>query len=144
MSEKTIVHLLRHGEVYTPEGVLYGRLPDFHLSETGVLMAKAAADWFAGRDVAALLSSPLDRAQETAKPLAETLGLVPVLDDRLLEATNRFEGQKFGHGAAALTDPRIWPLFVNPFKPSWGEPYQEIARRRIPAGVTARDAARGH
>ncbi|HXA60573.1 MAG TPA: histidine phosphatase family protein [Streptosporangiaceae bacterium] len=144
MSEKTIVHLLRHGEVYNPEGVLYGRLPDFHLSETGELMAKAAADWFAGRDVTALLSSPLDRARETAKPLAETLGLVPVLDDRLLEATNRFEGQKFGHGDAALTNPRIWPLFVNPFKPSWGEPYQEIARRMIAAVVTARDAARGH
>jgi broad specificity phosphatase PhoE len=144
MSEKTIVHLLRHGEVYNPEGVLYGRLPDYHLSEDGVLMAKAAADWFAGRDVRALYSSPMERAQETAAPLAETLGLPVTIDERLIEAANRFEGMRFGHGEASLRKPGNWWLFRNPFQPSWGEPYNEVARRMIAAVVTARDAARGH
>src|SRR5581483_10780691 len=111
MSEQTIVHLLRHGEVHNPRGVLYGRLPDFHLSEDGVLMAKAAARWFAGRDVTALFSSPLDRAQETAAPLAETLGLEVRLDERLIEAGNDFEGMKFGEGDASPAKPRNWPLF---------------------------------
>ena len=40
---QTVVHLLRHGEVYNPTKVLYGRLPGFRLSELGVQMAKAAA-----------------------------------------------------------------------------------------------------
>ena len=44
MGERTIVHLLRHGEVYTPSGVLYGRWPDFHLSELGQEMAQRVAD----------------------------------------------------------------------------------------------------
>src|SRR5690349_4534565 len=122
MSEQTIVHLLRHGEVHNPDGILYGRLPDFHLSETGVLMAKAAAGWFEGRDVTALFSSPLDRAQETAAPLAAALGLEVRLDERLIEAANDFEGMKFGHGDASPAKPRNWRLFRNPFRPSWGEP----------------------
>ena len=68
MTDTTIVHLLRHGEVHNPEGVLYGRLPGYRLSEDGVLMAKAAAKWFADRDVTALFSSPMQRALETAAP----------------------------------------------------------------------------
>lgn len=143
MSEKTIVHLLRHGEVYNPGGILYGRLPGFHLSEDGVLMAKAAADWFAGRDVVALFSSPMERAQETAQPLAETFGLLVTVDERLIEAANRFEGMRFGHGDASMTRPANWRHMRNPFRPSWGEPYNEIAKRMIAAAATARDAARG-
>ncbi|GAB3653948.1 histidine phosphatase family protein [Actinocorallia lasiicapitis] len=143
MTETTIVHLLRHGEVHNPDGILYGRLPDFHLSEDGVLMAKAAADWFAGRDVVALYSSPLERAQETAEPTAETFGLAPVLDERLIEAANpTFEGKKFSK--KLLRNPAIWPKLANPTKPSWGEPYEELARRMLRVAYDARDAARGH
>jgi broad specificity phosphatase PhoE len=144
MTEKTIVHLLRHGEVYNPEGILYGRLPDYHLSENGVLMAKAAAKWFVGRDVTALFSSPMERAQETVAPLAETFGLPVEIDERLIEATNCFEGMKFGHGDASLKKPKNWPLLCNPFRPSWGEPYEDLAQRMLDAAATARDAARGH
>src|SRR5262249_54565843 len=70
MSDPPVVHLLRHGEVSNPRGVLYGRLPGYHLSEEGRLMAKAAAGFLAGRDVTVLRSSPLERALETAAPLA--------------------------------------------------------------------------
>jgi broad specificity phosphatase PhoE len=144
MTETTIVHLLRHGEVYNPEGLLYGRLPDYHLSETGVLMAKAAAKWFSGRDVTVLHCSPMERAQETAAPLAEDFGLPVEIDERLIEATNRFEGMKFGQGDASLTKPANLSLMRNPFRPSWGEPYAELAQRMLAAAAAARDAARGH
>ena len=64
------VHLVRHGEVENPQGVLYGRIPGFHLSEAGRVMAKTAAGFLAGRDVTVLRSSPLERARETAEPIA--------------------------------------------------------------------------
>ena len=57
------VHLLRHGEVHNPEGVLYGRLPGYRLSDEGHAMAKKAAEWFADKDVVQLISSPLERAR---------------------------------------------------------------------------------
>src|SRR5882757_4328086 len=91
-SASTVVHLLRHGEVHNPGGILYGRIPGFHLSEDGRLMAKAAAAFLAGRDVVLLKSSPLDRALETAAPLSALFGLDVAVDERLIEPTNRFEG----------------------------------------------------
>lgn len=144
MSDKTIVHLLRHGEVYNPEGILYGRLPGYRLSEDGVLMAKAAAKWFSSRDVAALFSSPMQRALETAEPLADTFDLPVTVEDRLIEAGNHFEGLTFGAGAGSLRRPEHWRHLVNPFKPSWGEPYAELAGRMRGAVIRAREAARGH
>jgi broad specificity phosphatase PhoE len=51
MSDTTIVHLLRHGLVENPSGVIYGRLPGYHLSAEGRLMAIAAADFLAERPV---------------------------------------------------------------------------------------------
>lgn len=143
MSEKTIVHLLRHGEVHNPEGILYGRLPGYQLSENGVLMAQAAARWFGARNVKALLSSPMERAQETAQPLADQIGLPVLLDDRLIEAGNRFEGLTFGVGRGSLRRPNHWPHLINPVRPSWGEPYHEIAERMVGAVKRARAEARG-
>jgi broad specificity phosphatase PhoE len=143
MSETTVVHLLRHGEVYNPRGVLYGRLPDFHLSEDGRTMAKAAADFLAARDLAVLVSSPLDRAQETAAPLAAQTGLSVTVDERLIEPSNHFEGTQFGIGDGALRRPANWPYLYNPFKPSWGEPYQDIAERMHAAMADAARAAAG-
>ena len=75
MSDATIVHLLRHGEVDNPTGVLYGRLPGFRLSERGRAMAEMVAEHLAGadgarRDLVHLVASPLQRAQETAAPVA--------------------------------------------------------------------------
>ncbi|GAA4076069.1 MULTISPECIES: histidine phosphatase family protein [Actinomadura] len=144
MTDKTIVHLLRHGEVHNPEGILYGRLPGYRLSEDGVLMAKAAAKWFADRDVTALFSSPMQRALETAAPLADAFDLAVTVDDRLTEAGNHFEGLTFGAGQGSLRRPEHWRHLVNPFKPSWGEPYDELAARMKAAVISARDAARGH
>ena len=65
-------------------------------------------------------------------------------DERLIEAGNSFEGKTFGVGDGALRHPANWWRLRNPWTPSWGEPYREIAARMLGAIATARDAARGH
>ena len=141
---KTTVHLMRHGEVYNPEGILYGRLPDFHLSDLGRKMAERGAEFFADRDVTAVFASPLDRAQETAAPIAARRGVEIRTDGRLIEAANFFEGKKFSVGDGVLKRPAVWGKLYNPFKPSWGEPYTEQVARMKAAMEAARDAAAGH
>lgn len=140
----TIVHLVRHGEVHNPERILYGRIPDYHLSSRGRSMAARTAASFAGHDVVALYSSPLERAQETAQPFAETLGLDVRIDDRLLEAGNQFEGLRVKGFRSQLWNPVRWPLMVNPLLPSWGEHYEDIAERMMDAIWDIREEAEGH
>ena len=113
-SASTVVHLLRHGEVYNPGGILYGRLPGFHLSEEGRLMAKAATGFLAGRDVVLLRSSPLDRARETAAPLAAQFGLEADIDERLIEPTNRLRGHHVRRGFRRPAPPGGLALPVQP------------------------------
>ncbi|MGE9807393.1 MULTISPECIES: histidine phosphatase family protein [unclassified Janibacter] len=139
----TVVHLLRHGEVHNPEGILYGRLDDFHLSELGREMADAAAKALAQRDVTLIVSSPLERAQETAVPTASHFGLTPLIDPRVIEAGNKFEGLKVAGGKNLFRNPRHLLWLYNPTKPSWGEHYSAIAKRMTEAVEDARDAARG-
>jgi broad specificity phosphatase PhoE len=140
----TVVHVLRHGEVYNPDGILYGRLPGFRLSDLGERMAVAAAEYLAGHDVTHLVSSPLERAQQTAEPFAAKFGLEIHSDDRLLESLNFFEGKRVGVGDGVLGQPRYWGQLRNPFTPSWGEPYREIAARMYSALLAARSAGEGH
>ena len=140
----TVVHLMRHGEVFNPTGVLYGRLPGFRLSEAGEGMARTAAAWFAERDVTHLVASPLERAQQTAQPISAALGLPIATDERLIEAGNSFEGKTFGVGDGSMKHPENWWRLRNPFRPSWGEPYVESAARMLAAVEAARDGARGH
>ena len=142
--DAAIVHLVRHGEVANPDGVLYGRIAGFHLSEDGQMMAKAAAGFLAGRDVTVLRSSPLDRALETAAPISAALGLPVEVDERLIEPWNKFEGLTVGVGDGSLRSPRYWIYLRNPFLPSWGEPYREVADRVLTAAADAARAARGH
>ena len=144
MAEKTIVHLMRHGEVYNPQHVLYGRLPDFHLSDLGRKMAERGAEFFAERDVVHVVASPLDRAQETAAPIAARRELEVATDGRLIEASNFFEGKRFSVGDGVLKQPRAWPKLYNPTRPSWGEPYVEQVARMRAAIEAARDKALGH
>lgn len=141
--ENTVVHLLRHGEVHNPDGILYGRRPGFHLSELGRRMAQRIADSIGDRDITHMRVSPLERARETGAPLAERRGLTPVVDDRVIESLNDFEGLSFADGAMTIIKrPRLWKQLYNPFKPSWGEPYDVMASRMMAAVRDARDAAR--
>jgi broad specificity phosphatase PhoE len=107
-------------------------------------MAKVAAESLQGHDVTHLVASPLERAQQTAEPFAALFELPVTTDERLIESGNTFEGQRMGVGDGALRDPRNWWKLRNPVKPSWGEPYREIAARMTAALHDARAAAEGH
>lgn len=137
------VHLLRHGEVHNPDGILYGRLPGYHLSDLGRAQAQAAAEFLAQRDVGYLVSSPLERARETAAALAELVQLPVEIDDRLTEAANYLQGRRVAGGKGLFTDPGNWRYFRNPVRPSWGEPYEQIAARMLAAARAARDRVSG-
>ena len=134
------LHLVRHGEVHNPQRVLYGRLPDFRLSDDGRRMARAAADHVRdlGRPVASLTASPLQRARESAEPFAELFGLDPVIDERIIEPTNVFEGRRMRR---ALLNPLNWRHLRAPAIPSWGEPYLDVVARMDAAMRAVWDAA---
>lgn len=144
MTEKTVVHVMRHGEVHNPEKILYGRLPDYHLSARGQEQARAVAGWLADRDIVYVVASPLERAQETAAPIAERHGLAVDVDEDLIESANMFQGQRVSPGDGALRDPRNWWHLRNPRTPSWGEPYAHIATRMTAALERARIKGAGH
>jgi broad specificity phosphatase PhoE len=138
-----LIHLVRHGEVFNPDGILYGRISGYHLSELGHRMAASAAASLAGRDITALYASPLQRAQESAAPWAKDFGLPIVTEDRIIEPFNKFEGRKFEFGPGVILKPRVWPWVVNPFKPSWGEPFTSVEARMLAAVHDAWAAAEG-
>ncbi|WP_353116243.1 histidine phosphatase family protein [Microbacterium sp.] len=136
------LHLVRHGEVDNPAHILYGRLPGYHLSEAGRAMAQSAADHVAslGRPVTALRCSPLERTQESAAPFAARFDLVPVLEERIIEPANVFEGRRMSR---ALRNPLNWRHLRNPNLPSWGEPYESITARMLAAMDDAWETADG-
>ena len=141
----TTVHLMRHGEVFNPDKILYGRLPGYHLSKLGHEMAQRVSIHLLdnGFDIAHVVASPLVRAQETATPSALAFGLKIETDERLIESANYFEGKTFGVGDGSLRHPSHWPHLLNPFKPSWGEPYKEQVARMHAAVDSARQKAHG-
>ena len=126
------IHLVRHGEVHNPEGVLYGRIPHFHLSERGHKMAEAAAKELQSdhRKVTALYSSPLLRTRESAEPIKEAFKLEPITDARFIEPTNVFEGRRLGFKHIVIR-PHLYYHLRNPLRPSWGEPFEAIANRML-------------
>ena len=137
------VHVVRHGEVHNPESILYGRQAGWRLSERGEAMAEAVAKWTSELSLGAIHSSPLERAQQTASPIAKSHGLEIKTDDRLIEAANIFEGKPFGVGDGVLRRPGAWRHLWNPWRPSWGEPYKEQVARMSAAVEAARKAAAG-
>ncbi len=137
------IHFLRHGEVHNPEKILYGRQSGWYLSERGKEMAQTVAEWSKNLDLGVVFASPLQRAQETAAPVAKVHGLPITTEDRLIEAANIFEGQKFELGSGVLKHPKSWRHITKPWVPSWGEPYNEQIERMLASLFTARDAANG-
>ena len=132
----SIVHVMRHGQVDNPNGVLYERLPGYHLTELGHKMAAMSSQFFTSLPITHLRCSPLERTQETMAPIAALFdSLEVVLDERVIEAGSRFAGQIMGSTGQAAKNPKNWRYLVNPFRPSWGEAYAEIADRMIEAIV---------
>lgn len=142
MEKPRVVHVMRHGQVHNPEGVLYGRLDGFGLSDLGRRMATEMAGFWQKVPLTHLRCSPLQRAQETLAPTAELFPDLEIsTDERVIEAENQFEGMIFGKDNRALRNPRMLRHVLNPLKPSWGEPYARIAARMHEAIADAAEAA---
>jgi len=129
---------VRHGEVFNPDHVLYGRLPGFGLSPLGHRMAESAAASLVGRPVTAIVASPLQRTQESAAPWTAHFGLPVRIDERIIEPTNRFEGLNLRKQLPR--SPRHWPFLVNPARPSWGESFSSVLTRMLAAIAEAHDS----
>lgn len=130
-----LIHLVRHGEVHNPTRVLYGRLPEFHLSERGRRMAALAAESLSGHPIASVMASPLIRTRESAQPWLDLFSLELGIDDRLIEPSNLFEGSNIRRAIRA--NPLLAHRLINPWKPSWGEPFTSIADRMMTAVADA-------
>ena len=137
------IHFVRHGEVHNPEKILYGLQPGWRLSDRGNEMASVIGEWSAKLDLGAIHSSPLQRAQETVAPIIAKHKLSLTTDKNLIEASNIFEGKKFELGSGVLRHPSSWRYLYNPWKPSWGEPYDQLTSRMLKGLFAARDAAGG-
>jgi broad specificity phosphatase PhoE len=145
MSEPNLsgtIHLVRHGQVENPKGVIYGRLPGYNLSERGRRQAEEAGLHLSSADVGALWASPLERAQETAAAISDHHHVDIVTDERLIESDTTLEG--VGHTIwSMIRSPRHWWQFRNPWRPSWGEAFTEIRARMVSAVAEAAAAAGG-
>ena len=104
----TTIYLIRHSQNdFVREHKLAGRLPDVHLNERGRQQALALADLFAGVKLNGLYSSPLERALETAAPLAERKGMRVVT---LPELTEMDYGTWQGRKLSVVSKRKLWPL----------------------------------
>ncbi len=126
---ETVVHLVRHGQVENPRRVLYGRLPGYHLSARGQAQAELLAGHFAGAPLAAVLASPLERAQQTAAPIAAAHGLEVRSDLRLIENSTIFEGAAGNLAWYILRHPKLWWKLRDLRAPSWGERNVDMVER---------------
>ncbi|MFM7014121.1 MAG: histidine phosphatase family protein [Actinomycetota bacterium] len=140
----TRLHLVRHGEVHNPDGILYGRLPNFPLSELGEQMAAAAADQLrdTGAKISRILASPLQRTMQSAKPISERYKVPIEVENQLIEPTNIFEGHSVNF-ATLVRNPRFLLKLYNPFTPSWGESFLSIEKRMFGALKKAWDESQG-
>lgn len=138
---KTIVHLIRHAEVENPKNVWYGRLEGFHLSSRGRGQAEALADHLSTKPIVAVYTSPLERARQTADAIADRVGLVAKDEPDIIESETWLQG-KFGD-FRIFRNPLRLRYFINPLRPSWGEPYRKIAARMVGAIERMREAHAG-
>jgi broad specificity phosphatase PhoE len=106
-------------------------------------MAQRAADALRDHDLTHVIASPMERAQQTAAPIATSHGLAIGTEPLIIEADNIFEGQRVSVGDGVLKQPRTWRHLWNPFRPSWGEPYDEVAARMGAAVWQQRSAVSG-
>ena len=126
-----LIHLVRHGEVHNPDGVLYGRMEGFRLSDLGRRMADLAAGSLEGHPITGLWASPLQRTQESAAPWQKRFGLEMIIDARLIEPTNTFQGVNIRRELRRR--PLLARYLINPLRPSWGEPFISIQGRMMAA-----------
>jgi broad specificity phosphatase PhoE len=102
-----IIYLIRHGENDSIGKYLPGRMPEVHLNETGKKQAEIIRKSLANNGIQAIIASPLERAVETAQPLAETLHLNIQLEPDLMEME---AGTLTGKPFPELKRAREWKL----------------------------------
>jgi len=91
---ETHIHLIRHGQVHNPHQILYGRLPRFRLTARGLDQARQAADHLADLDLAAVFTSPLLRARQTAAAIVQRYpGFKPHITRYLNEVRSPYQGR---------------------------------------------------
>ncbi len=127
----TVVHLVRHAEVENPNNIWYGRLSGFVLSERGRRQAEELGRHFAERNIAAVYSSPLERAIETAGAIARPHNLKVIEEPDIIESETRLQGRP--GDSRLFRNPLHVRHFINPFKPSWGESYASTGARMTEA-----------
>ncbi|HEY7296196.1 MAG TPA: histidine phosphatase family protein [Dehalococcoidia bacterium] len=125
------VFFVRHGLVHNPDRIAYGWLPRYRLSEEGRRQAAATAEYLAERGVAAILTSPLLRAMQTARVIATRLPGVPLRRNRLLIESglaHHWEGESWAEIPQKYAD--AWDLFQNaPGSLMLGEAMDAMAAR---------------
>lgn len=90
----TVISFIRHGHVHNPQGILYGRLPRFRLSDGGRAQAKSAAETLRGKPIVALYSSPMLRARQTAQAVLDVHpGLTMHISKWVNEVQTSYQGQ---------------------------------------------------
>jgi broad specificity phosphatase PhoE len=137
------LYLVRHGEVFNPNHVVYGDLPGFHLSAIGVQQAHCTGVHLSRTALDLILSSPLDRARETATAIARHHAADPVIDDRLTES-GQFPHWT-GHSWEAI--PELFPqelaaYLADASSVGHSEQLSEVAARY--RSVVEEAVARGH
>ena len=94
MKKAVTISLVRHGHVHNPRAVFYGRLPGFGLDAQGRQEALRAGRALRAKNLAAVFSSPLLRARQTARELLACSGAQPLRISRLLtEVYTAFDGR---------------------------------------------------
>ena len=95
---RTDILFVRHADVHNPDNVFYARLPRFHLSDQGVKDAEVTATALAEEPLAAIYTSPMLRAKQTARAIAQHHPGVPVRETRaLIEIRTHYQGHKWDH-----------------------------------------------
>jgi broad specificity phosphatase PhoE len=127
----TMFFLVRHGAHDLVDRVLVGRMPGVSLSEDGREQARCVASMLSSKRVTALQSSPQTRAQETARPIAERLGLPIEIASAIDELdAGSWTGQPF---AALSHDPlwTVWNSARGSARPPQGESMLELQTRAM-------------
>lgn len=136
MTQPITIHFVRHGEVHNPEQVLYGRLPNYRLSDNGQKQAKAAADYLRERPLAAIFSSPQQRTQETAGYIAAHHPHLTVhVDERINEIHTPYDGTPLNKLASLG-----WDLYTG-IGPEYEQPADILRRTRDFIAHVRRDCA---
>lgn len=129
----TTIYLLRHGHYESPTPVAPYRLPGFHLSAEGVRQVEMLSKLLSQEQIAAIVTSPMERTSETAAILARVHHVVPVVDERLNEVRSPLQGKtpEEIHTLGGWN----WQIYDTPWYREQGGETLEAIRERVVAVV---------